>query len=138
MTRYFYTDPLAAAWMNKHFGMQFTRTHCHRGDGTFGESTKPVPIWILARDVENQVSENVKYYVHPDSLHLLEPLIGDVCITKDDGIGYCSTLRVEKEIITGKLKDYIQLSGFWAEAESLIRIMERSGVVYHWPDSEEA
>lgn len=56
MTRHFYTDPLAAAWMAKHFGMQITRTHCHREDGTFGESTRPVPIWLLARDVENQVS----------------------------------------------------------------------------------
>lgn len=24
MSRFFYTDPLAAAWMAKHFGMDFT------------------------------------------------------------------------------------------------------------------
>jgi hypothetical protein len=54
MTRHFYTDPLAVAWMAKHFGMEF--------DPTFDERVHPIA---------------------KESLHLLEPKDGDYLEIKD-------------------------------------------------------
>lgn len=61
--RYFYTDPLAAAWMAKHFGMVF-RENPPQDDG-----------WVSP---PNDVRE--RYIICPDSLHLLEPQDKDIYI----------------------------------------------------------
>jgi len=46
--RYYYEDPLAVAWMIKHFSMEFALTQAHRR------------------------------YIHPDSEHLLRPQLEDL------------------------------------------------------------
>lgn len=58
MTRFYYTDPLAAAWMAKHFGMWFTRESFH----------------ITLCDILDSIYEAdpAKCYIHPDSMRLLE------------------------------------------------------------------
>jgi hypothetical protein len=66
MTRHFYTDPLAAAWMAKHFGIEFR--YWRWNDLSFQFTP------VNARAVELDSS---KLYIHPDSLHLLEPQVGD-------------------------------------------------------------
>jgi hypothetical protein len=61
-TRYFYTDPLAAAWMAKHFGMRF------RNMNNGAEIT-------IQHIIQHATTGNVcNICIHPDSLHLLEPL----------------------------------------------------------------
>src|SRR4051794_27664391 len=67
--RYFYTDPLAAAWMAKHFGMIFLagEYECrHNSDLSCYDS------WPEPDDPD-------KFYIYPESLPLLEPQVGDVC-----------------------------------------------------------
>lgn len=65
--RYFYTDPLAAAWMAKHFGMEFEE----RPDIISGYS-----IVYCAEEFK----ATPPYYIHPDSLYLLKPNEGDIFI----------------------------------------------------------
>ncbi len=149
MTRFFYSDALAAAWMVKHFGMKLTRTHCHRGDGAFGESMQPIPLWVLARDVENQVSEAVRYYVHPDSLHLLQPKPGDK-VSYSFGVGqYAGEAWDEvKGIIapndegypyTGNGEPYVLVDGCDEFPLSRLKaIFQRDGKPFMWPESEAA
>jgi hypothetical protein len=62
--RAYYTDPLAAAWMAKHFGMRFQRQI------DWGEPF----IDITLCDILDSIYESDPYrsYIHPDSLHLLE------------------------------------------------------------------
>lgn len=62
MTRYFYTDPLAAAWMAKHFQMQI-------GDYTTSEET--ICFWGFQEGCN-------KFYIYPDSLSILQPQGGDL------------------------------------------------------------
>lgn len=60
MTKFFYTDPLAAAWMNIKFGLQFV---------------EPLPYEILQKPEQGK---DQIYHIHPDSLHLLDTKEGDV------------------------------------------------------------
>lgn len=70
MVKYFHTDPLVAAWMAKHFGMKFLiRT---------GLKYKACPIEVdsTIRGMLHDAIDYIewKYYIHPDSLHLLDEL----------------------------------------------------------------
>jgi hypothetical protein len=74
--KYFYKDPLAAAWMAKHFGMKFVeayyKPYCNGG------------LWFDAythKDWEGQTLT-----IPPDSLHLLEQQEGD--LIEHDGVEF--------------------------------------------------
>ena len=58
--RYFYEDDVAMQWMSKHFGMRFESQTRLNEKGT------------------NIVVVTDKWYIMPESLHLLEPLDGDI------------------------------------------------------------
>lgn len=60
MKRAYYTDPIAALWMNKHFDIMFN------GNGEMCPIT-----WADITD-ENQPIE--RYHIHPDSMPILEAL----------------------------------------------------------------
>lgn len=65
MKRAFYTDPLAAAWMAKHFGMKFV-------------AAKEVQqIHIICENPYVIENSHSPYFFHLDSLALLEPRYGD-------------------------------------------------------------
>lgn len=129
MTPRFYTDPLAAAWMAKHFGMELTRTHCHRADGAFGESMRPVPLWILARDVENQVSEAVRYYLHPDSLPLLEPRAGDLVLACTDSPAVLTFVETLSYVVFGDRPPGGD------RVVAVREVVRRDGKPFHWPQA---
>lgn len=61
--KYYYKDPLAAAWMAKHHGIKFDN----------GDSLKS------ACEVAEMDENPIPFIIHPDSLHLLEPQKGDLC-----------------------------------------------------------
>ena len=124
--------------MLKHHGIKVTRTCCHRQDGTFGESTRPIPIWILARDIENQVSPAVKYYVHDESLSELDPQDGDKV---EIGGEHHFFGNVDSEIFEFALIDGIphvcNLGLFSLLTDAVItRIIERNGILFHHPQRE--
>lgn len=71
--RYFYTDALAAAWMAKHFGVKFVDIYY----------PDPLAVYDICDFVVNTADgpyDNIdkKFYLHPDSLAILEPQAGDV------------------------------------------------------------
>lgn len=112
MTRYFYTDPLAAAWMAKHFGMEFTVTH--NGPGCLGKHPLgETPI----------LEHRPPFYIHPDSLPLLGPQVGDLAILPADH---------EHSDATRIMEDNIR----WV-AEVGAKIIQRDGKAFHWPESED-
>ena len=124
--------------MLKHHGIKVTRTCCHRQDGTFGESTRPIPIWILARDIENQVSPAVKYYVHDESLSELDTQDGDKV---EIGGEHHFFGNVDSEICEFALIDEIPhvcnlgLCSLLTDAV-ITRIIERNGILFHHPQRE--
>ncbi len=71
--RYYYDCPLKAAWMHKHFGMRF-------------DVYEPVfeidgfSFAYIDRADGYEFSEGQFIYIHPESLRLLEPQVGDLVL----------------------------------------------------------
>lgn len=108
--RFFYTDPLAAAWMAKHFGMEFTA---------------PVTGRIEPSDVGTAMF--ARGYVHPESLHLLEPRKGDLVEGCDPFGPHHQSGIFQIEVSHLARLDLTEAN----------RILQRDGRPFHWPESEE-
>jgi hypothetical protein len=112
MTRYFYSDPLAAAWMAKHHGMLF----CN-GDFT-----------LKLTAILDDNFHPIKFVVHSDSLPLLEPRVGDLIYITESKIGTLARLH------DGNLKLF---TGDWMIKPDRVYIIRRDGKPFFWPESEE-
>jgi hypothetical protein len=69
MIRYFYTDPLAAAWMHKHFGFKYYPQRVDVG--------KPTDYQYGIERLPDIFNDGYKSFIHPDYFHLLEPQESD-------------------------------------------------------------
>lgn len=122
MARYFYTDPIAAAWMVRHHDMK-VMAEVTTGNGK--REQKPIPLWAWGRVIENWAMSayEERFYISPESLPILEPKAGDVVQFGDDHFGV-----------------FIEPEPEYRPNFSGIRIIERNGVAFHWPqkESEEA
>jgi hypothetical protein len=117
-TRYFYSDPLAAAWMSKHFGMRITDAN------GVAESIEDMctTAWLLDES-------EALWYLHSDSVQLLDPQNGDLVqhrgmIGVYDACGQIVIVSeaVETHCYNIRTDDY--------------RIILRDGKPFHWPQSE--
>jgi hypothetical protein len=114
--RFFYADPLAAAWMSKHFGMTFINDlPDDRGWSFQIVSVREISLSNEMTFVLSSVTAGNRFYVHPKSLHLLEPQDGDLVVTKT----------------WGHLQNYDERIKV-----PITRIMQRGGVFFMWPESE--
>lgn len=106
MPRYFYTDPLAAAWMAENFGMLFIPSDENEEKVTvFGKFVFPC-----------------RAYIHPDSLHLLEPQTGDACSYPVTDPNYFFKYEPSHPI---------------ADSDMDAKIIQRNGLPFMWPEKEE-
>lgn len=143
--RHYYTDPLAAAWMAKHFGMIYgvpypltpsreaTQTGIEKiicridQDNYFnGHGYPKSESTILIFKHERNYTEDARppFYIHPDSLHLLEPQDGDLILTTDRG-GTKALFFVDEHTF-----DFIKRC-------KTFNIIQRNGIPFMWPESEE-
>ena len=106
MRRYFYADPLAAAWMTKHFRMKLVA-------GDFCLQPESVPAFL--RKLGDGFTAD-RIFAHPESLPLLEPKVGDV--VEDD-----SRSKVRR----------LTAAHFPYQA-TLRQILQRNGKPFHWPE----
>jgi hypothetical protein len=132
MTRYFYTDSLAAAWMAKHFGMVF-REKPPLDDG-----------WV-----DPLMNDRGRYIICPDSMHLLEPRPGDK-VSYSFGVGQHAGEAWDevKGIIasndegypyTGNGEPYVLVDDCDEFPLSRLKeIFQRDGKPFMWPESEVA
>ena len=127
--RFFYTDPLATAWMAKHFGMRF-----------WNEKHEIQVLPIV--DAERSYCT----LIHPDSLHLLRPQYNDLVTNIHDD--YNRKHRPCSGLVVGFLnqgKDVFVASGErhngkteFCEQTSAVKIIQRGGSVFFLPESEAA
>lgn len=119
MLRYYYDCPLKAAYMAKYFGMKF--------EGGYTAQ-------FLALDAASQIrdkNERDYYYIHPDSLHLLEP--------RDDDIG-CREIVYEDGERWRNPAQYNEELKKWEADEGLdmgeCKTLQRDGKSFMWPEQE--
>lgn len=120
--RYFYTDPLAAAWMNIKFGMRFSIYSPL--DGISKEPEK----WNWAWEMLG--NRQLPYHVNPESLHLLEPQKNDLVMGPDVGPEIGDTGPAYMEL--GKM-GFTDGRGHFRE---IVKIIQRNGTAFVWPESE--
>ncbi|GEM_PF-4272045 len=117
--RYFYTDPLAAAWMAKHFGMKF-KMQCAEAE---------LSCTLLSPLHNHDDGEGLLYYIQPESLHILEQQKDDLCIGLDEPVIYVQPISelTEEEKQQRKAPKTTVFIG---------EIIQRGGVAFMWPEIE--
>lgn len=158
MTRYFYTDPLAAAWMAKHFGMMFGIKH----NGTIhwnciGWADGPFSPIKETADILCTISNHHDLYVHPDSVHLLEPQVDDAVEfdrwywerqRRQEAKDYPYQAHYAKVIKYGRDDKYLGISSAGIGWDNTVsenpkfslpfKIIQRNGIPFMSPESEES
>lgn len=117
MKRYFYASYHAAKWMEEQFDMRLAEVGTPRG------SSNGMGSYF-----------GFRFYIHPDSLHLLEPKVGDLVIGTDYSGKVTSLDRLGigiavPERLNGKFHYVI--------GTDRVRVLQRDGKPFHWPEVEE-
>ena len=131
--RFFYKDPIAAAWMAKHFGMKFEGWYWNNEQFVFEND-----------DVD---LEDTTLYIHAESLGLLEPKAKDLVfygygVYPHSGEAWDEVraiLKPDNELYPtlGDDGDYMLLDGGdHRSIERLNRIIQRDGKAFFWPELE--
>jgi hypothetical protein len=140
--RYYYIDPLAAAWMSEHFGMRVMnkrRTVLRFSDGVWGSTRASTCV------VQNNgffMPHEGKLYIHPISVHLLEPSVGDLVQRADRTTELVRHVRTNHPALadgsgTALYYDnpHIKRGQPWID-KAFVTIIQRDGKAFHWPESE--
>lgn len=152
MTRAFYTDPHAAAWMTKHHGMQL---YCPvwQGDGVAKkQSNLPVPLWVYGRIIEATSRKSLgvdSFTISQESMELLNPKVGDFVLcrwpqTKDhfqrQVIGWVTTIEenIDEQNVWVRSDNYSSADEDSQFDISEVKIIQRNGLAFHWPEFEGA
>jgi hypothetical protein len=141
-TRYFYTDPLAVAWMNARHGFKFVTAegellwllakHCtfYGYEGA----------WVNPHDSARLISRAFPAYLHPDSLYLLEPQIGDLVEYGLHNATYSGAMptttdrvRWTRQMTPSGMRDIVH-----PDARYILCIIQRNGTAFMHPESEAA
>lgn len=129
-TRYFYRDPLAAAWMAKHFGIQLIRQYVYPNPAHNYWASEPYSAWQSCVDT----APPDRLYVHANSLHILDPQRDDIWAvqsSRNDGRWWVGPLD------EGGLQ--VCVGNMWIKKENIMarKIIQRDGMSFHWPESEQ-
>lgn len=138
---YYYKDAEEARWMGYKYGMTFFSPE----DDEFSQETYTFDNVYQAWTCDGQD----RVYVHPDSLHLLEPMKGDI-VFYSFGFGdhrgevwdeVKGIIRHDDELYpyAGNGEPYVLTDGGDSfRFGRLTRIIQRSGMAFMWPESEAA
>lgn len=123
--RPYYNDPLAAAWMAKHHGMRFLKWKWSDLSFQFIPSGS------------DKDPDSLKLYIHPDSLHLLEPQFGDIGVNNDGCVGVYRITYYRKGDAEKLMPEINQPAGFYADVAFIgkAKITQRKGIAFMWPQS---
>lgn len=156
--RYFYTDPLAAAWMTKHFGMTFhvlpTPEQVQEYDSDrpwTWQETYCFPAVEMIGDCLDALEKasSKRIFIDQQSQHLLEPRAGDCGWFHT--LGLARIIRVTEDAIftdvcgdkqRGQTRDslfriFMRLSPC-APYETHLGKADRRFIEFMWPESEPA
>lgn len=116
--KYFYLDPLAAAWMADKFGMAFD-------DGRLNDCAERKG-WEEFFGVAFFNSQ--KFYIHPDSLPILEPKNGDLVAHYDFSGSWKNPYYLETAAFD---KFKLNVSKYFLNNSGMI--LQRNDIAFHWP-----
>jgi hypothetical protein len=129
MMKPYYTDPLAAAWMAKHHGMMFlskwkSLNERHEAPDDAADHEEDT---AYEADCGWGKAKERKYYIHPESLHLLEPQLTDIVHAEYEP-------QAADEVCGHR--DFVKWSQYFADEWVLLQIIQRNGISFMWPEFE--
>lgn len=140
--RYYYTDPLAAAWMAKHFGMRFLSDRSN--DNAPDDASDHEADTAYEADCGWGKAKERKYYIHPDSLHQLEPQVEDLVLLSNINIDDSTEGDIKQEKIDwtrvflierrdkGSFLNITENNRLW---DGYFKsIIQRNVTPFHWPE----
>ncbi len=110
----YYTDPLAAAWMQKHFSMRFISKDSGK---------ESLPIFNAGSPIKS-IRENQVYVIHPDSLKLLDATIGDILFDR------------EFMLFVYPKEQFNWIAFLHGRKFGDVRIIQRNNIPFMWPEYE--
>jgi hypothetical protein len=131
--RYFYTDPLAAAWMAKYHGMTLYIGHLPDDYDAYSAVN-----WWHAIDDERYRREKFKqldihFFVHPDSLHLLEAQMDD---WGGDRRISGNVISITASLVTIDTIERHNGKTHYCIPRFEFRTQKRNGIAFIWPETE--
>lgn len=122
--KYYYNNPLAAAWMCRFYAMRF-----------MDKNGSPFDDFQFSFCYESESRNDMPFYIHPDSLFLLKPKMHDLVRAKSYhgqwATGYVVHLRSSiDEFIIDTAPSLI----FYAPDG--VEIIQRDNKAFIWPESE--
>lgn len=147
MRRYYYTDPIAAAYMHMEYNVAIeAENNCN------SPFRVPIKDWCVIDGIASEArflelgvrsdlfkgntwvsaSTSHKFYIHPDSLHILEPQVGDVIETYDKRTSIPKVGGALKRVRGVNFAEHL----FAAQGVNG-RIIQRNGKPFFWPECEE-
>lgn len=130
MSRYYYTDPLAVAWMSKWFGMRFEPPYNADNDFTILE-------------VQSRCGQIIKFYVQDAILSLFGPQDGDVIQPSSSMQGFYiigNNVMVDVNMNCMPHTGYMDLKTAKSIEETWgkNKIIQRNAIPFMWPEVENA
>ncbi|WP_143393538.1 hypothetical protein [Fimbriiglobus ruber] len=120
MTRFFYRDPIAAAWMARQFGMRF-----RSWEQEF--EFRPDDLeFAVQRAMRDERLKQPPIRVHPDSVGLLEPREGDLVFTG---------LKFEYELVWRDHKGLRIDTSQGTRYPTGLMVIQRNGKPFIWPEA---
>lgn len=135
----YYTDPLAAAYMAREFGVEFipnVRGYSHAViDLTLRGDNNEIVAWLMVdgeldgwnRRIGEALKPGEKIYIHPDSYDIFEPKVGD--LYTDSNLlpsGLYGSVVTETDYATHAFKE--DFDG---------RIIQRDNKPFFWPEVDD-
>ena len=140
MKLFYYTSQNAAAWMAETFGMKIALRDDHAPDKlVLGEDGQVVNYAQEIMDCKRDGWCD-KFYVHPDSLHLLEPQYGDIITLNEIQSDY-NGYDYKPDILYRTYEDGLYGTDSYCctkdvQQERSMKILRRDFKSFHWPESE--
>jgi hypothetical protein len=145
MIRYYYDNPLEVAWMIQEFGMKFDHDTpvdwIDLIDNLLKAGNHAMAEHHGMKVIAIPYNPNAKFYVHPDSLHLLKTQEGDMLYGPCGGEMFHVTKTVifNSDMSIEGAQRSIDESGWQIRMRWIWRDVGDSGpIAFHWPESEAA
>lgn len=140
MTRYFYTCPLESAYMAKHYGMDFEIWRWDNCEWNFAamhdrkKQRNGVTMSVASKILQNRGAN--RFYIHPDSLHLLVLQKDDILITAANGVSApYAVAKVNDDNGAASLYSASNIKLGMSMFDSW-KIIQRNGLAFMWPERE--
>lgn len=128
MSKYYYTDPLKAAWMSQAFDAKYlvARIAVRGGDDAIVAVHLPLSISELLSNIDNKKDDN--YLLHPDCHEMLKPQVGDLLKIGHETWAVCHILNGKRYIYSdyGDIEDEAQINAY--------PIIQRNGNAFFMPE----